>query len=210
METIFNNINNKEKIKLFSLLKSHSYFAPKDKDITFIAKDKNTLCIIDKGSVRISKTDQTGNTILIEEIFEGDIFGSALSNLNSNYLIETLEDTHLYLVDFDYIIRKNEFKYSYYNEFIKNLLIIYQEKIENNNDRIEILTNKTIRDKLLSYFNIMIRGKNTRTLYLPFSFSSLADFLAINRSAMSREISNMKEEGLIEVKGRKIKLLYYI
>ena len=47
-------------------------------------------------------------------------------------------------------------------------------------------------------------------IYLPFNHSDLADYLAINRSAMARELKNLKDEGLIEIKGKKIKLLYYI
>ena len=92
--------------------------------------------------------------------------------------------------------------------FLKNLLKVFYQKIKEFNNRIEILTNKTIRDKLLAYFNIMSRNNN-RIIYLPFSYSDLAYYLAINRSAMTREMKLLKEEGLIEVKGRKIKLLYY-
>ena len=68
------------------------------------------------------------------------------------------------------------------------------EKIKKNNDRIEILTNKTIRDKLLAYFKIYSQNKSVN---LPFSLTDLADYLAVNRSAMTRELKNLKEEGFI-------------
>ena len=55
---------------------------------------------------------------------------------------------------------------------------------------------------------MMRTGAGSKIIYLPFSFTDLADYLAVNRSAMSREISNLKEEGLIEVNGKKIKLLF--
>ena len=54
---------------------------------------------------------------------------------------------------FDEIIN-NDFNYPYYTQFLKNLLLIMSKKINTNNDRIEILTNKTIRNKLLAYFKI--------------------------------------------------------
>lgn len=210
MNNIFNNITEKEKTKLLTYLKAHTYSAKKGKDISLIVRDKNSICIVEKGEVKILKTDALGSEILFDEVLQGDIFGSSISNISIDSTIETIEDTELIILDFDYIIKKNDFKYQYYNQFIKNLLNAYQEKIEKNNNRIEVLTNKTIRDKLLSYFNIMTKGKNTKILYLPFSYSALADYLAINRSAMSREIGNLKNEGLIEVDGRKIKLLYYV
>ena len=79
-------------------------------------------------------------------------------------------------------------------------------KIQKNNERIEILTNKTTRDKLLTYFKMNSNEGNNRTIYLPFSLTDLADYLSVNRSAMSRELKYLKDEGFIEIKGRKIKL----
>ena len=75
------------------------------------------------------------------------------------------------------------------------------------NDRISIITNKTIRNRLLEYFNVNIT-KGTRYVYLPFNFSELANYLGVDRSAMTRELKYMKEEGFIEVKGKRIKILY--
>ena len=73
----------------------------------------------------------------------------------------------------------------------------------------EILTNKTIRNKLLAYFKIMSRKNNSRVIYLPYNYTDLADYLAIDRSAMYRELKNLKEEGLIEVKNKRITLNTY-
>ena len=89
-----------------------------------------------------------------------------------------------------------------------NLLKIISQKIQENNERIEILTNKTIRDKLLAYFRNNTKNSNNRIVYLPFTLTDLADYLAVNRSAMSRELKNLKDEGFIEIKNKKIKLLF--
>ena len=75
------------------------------------------------------------------------------------------------------------------------------------NTRIELLTKKNIRDKLLSYFNIISSKKFSKTITLPFSLTDLADYLSVDRSAMMRELSHLKEEGFIEKKGNKITLL---
>ena len=76
------------------------------------------------------------------------------------------------------------------------------------NERISMLTKKTIRNKLLEYFNIMSKKYNSKYIYLPFNFTNLADFLAIDRCAMSRELKYLKDEGFIEIKDKKITLLY--
>ena len=76
------------------------------------------------------------------------------------------------------------------------------------NTRIELLTKKNIRDKLLSYFDIISRKRLSKKFTLPFSLTDLADYLSVDRSAMMRELSHLKEEGFIDKKGKKITLLY--
>lgn len=208
MNNIFENISEKEKIKLLNLLEAHETFFKKDKDISVNVKDMDALCIVESGLVQILKTDVNGNRTIIEEIEENQVFGNSIYNImDSDYTIITKEDTEIIVLDYKTVMSKEE-RPVYYNHFIKNLLDIYKDKIRQCNDRITVLTNKSIRDKLLAYFNLLRKGAKTTIIYLPFSFTDLADYLAVNRSAMSRELSNLRVEGLIEIQGRKIKLYY--
>ncbi len=75
------------------------------------------------------------------------------------------------------------------------------------NTRIEILTKKSIRDRLLTYFNIVSNKSFTKTIKLDISLTDLADYLCVDRSAMMREISHLKEDGIIEKSGKRITLL---
>ena len=76
------------------------------------------------------------------------------------------------------------------------------------NTRIELLTKKNILDKLLSYFDIISRNRLSKKFTLPFTLTDLADYLSVDRSAMMRELSHLKEEGFIDKKGKKITLLF--
>ena len=89
-----------------------------------------------------------------------------------------------------------------------NFLVILTSKLRGQNERIEILSQKSIRNKLLTYFEIMSKKNNSKNIYLPYTFSDLAAYLAVDRSAMSRELNNLKKEGFISVKHRLITLLY--
>ena len=82
-------------------------------------------------------------------------------------------------------------------------------KIISNNERIYILTNKTIRNKLLAFFKIVSDKNNSKYIYLPFSFTELADYLAVDRASMHRELKHLKEEGIIDIKNKRIKLNTY-
>lgn len=208
MRKPFDNISKQEKTSLLKDLEAYSIDFNKNEMILKKVKNTNFIGIIINGLIQIIKTDYNGNRTIIEELGENEIFGSKISSLNNiEYNILTKENTKIIIVDYDQIISNNS-KSKYYNQFIKNLLEIIISSINEKNNRIEILTKKTIRNKLLEYFRIVSSKNNSKNIYLPFTFTDLADFLAIDRSAMSRELKYLKEEGFIEIKNKRITLLY--
>ena len=105
-------------------------------------------------------------------------------------------------------LNKKYINYSYYNVFITNLFDIVNSKCKENNDRIRILTKKTIRDKLLAFFENEYKKSRSKYIYVPTNLKDLADYLSINRSAMFRELKYLKEEKFIKIDGKRITLLY--
>jgi len=209
MTNVFDNINTKNKEKLLYSLEADKLNFKANTSILSLIKDDNIIGIILNGYLEIIRTDHNANRTIIEELYDGDIFGTMISSLNNNeYDIITKEETTIILLDYNRLINFSENSKSYYNEFIKNLLQIIISKVKEKNERIEILTKKTIRNKLLEYFNITSKKNGSRNIYIPFNYTDLADYLAIDRSAMSRELKYLKEEGIIETKGRRITLLY--
>lgn len=208
MRKLFNKIESKDQKKLLKLLETSILKFKKDVTI-FSNIQGNIIGIILEGSAQIIRTDYNGNRTIIEELKEESVFGTSISSLYSDECqIITKEDTKVLLIDYDLIITKENNNYSYYNQFVKNLLEITTNIIEEKNDRIEILTKKTIRDKLLEYFRIYSKKRGTKIIYLPFTLTDFADYLSVDRSAMQRELKYLKEEKFIETKGRKINLLY--
>jgi len=209
MTNIFDNINARNKEKLLYSLEADKLNFKANTSILSLIKDDNIIGIILNGYLEIIRTDHNANRTIIEELYDGDIFGTMISSLNNNeYDIITKEETTIILLDYNRLINFSENSKSYYNEFIKNLLQIIISKVKEKNERIEILTKKTIRNKLLEYFNIEAKNHGSKYVYLPFNFIGLADYIGVDRCAMSREIKYLKEEGMIEVKGKRITLLY--
>lgn len=208
MRKLFNKISVKEQSKLLKLLETSVLIYKKDTAI-LSSIEENIIGIILEGKAQIIRTDYNGNRTIMEELEEESVFGTALSSLSSDECeIITKEDTKVLIIDYDHILESENNNYAYYNQFIKNLLEITTNIIDEKNERIEILTKKTIRDKLLEYFSIYSKKHGTHIIYLPFSLTDFADYLAVDRSAMSREMRNLKDEGFIDSKGRKITLLY--
>jgi len=209
MNELFYNIDPKQKQKLLRSLEGNTYFYQSNNIILSNVKKDNIICILIEGHIQITKTDYNGNRIIIEDLKENSVFGTMTQSISyKEYDIYCKANSKIIIIDFDQIINYDESKSYYFTQFLKNLLKILSEKIIQNNERIEILTNKTIRDKLLAYFKFNSKNSVNRIIYLPFTFTDLADYLAVNRSAMTRELKYLKEEGFIEIKGKKIKLLY--
>ncbi len=209
MNYLFENIKARNQRKILKLLEADYLTLPKDVNLFTIVSNTSFLGYIKSGRLQIIKNDYNGNRTIIEDLKEKDTFGSMFTNLNSrDYELMTKEETTVVLIDYMRIYNNDYAKYDYYTAFLQNLLKIVSEKIEEKNMRIDILINKTIRNKLLEYFRVLSKKMGTRTLYLPFSFTELADYLAVDRCAMSRELKYMKEEGFIKISSRRITLLY--
>lgn len=209
MISLFKDISPDNKSKLLKLLETSNFTYQKGVNIAYLFKDKESIGLVIDGSLDIIRIDYNGTRTIIETIYEDEILGTSLTSLLSNdYEIITREDTKILWLDYKVILGINDTKYSYYNQFIKNLLMIALEKNTLKNERIEILTQKTIRNKLLEYFRIEALKNRSKIIYLKSTWQDLADYLAIDRCAMTRELKNLKEEGFISVKGRVITLLY--
>ena len=205
---LFENITPKNKEKILRSLEANTLTFKKDQTILSTMKNDNIIGIIIYGYLQIIKTDYNGNSTIIEKLEQNSIFGSLFSNISNNeYQLITKEETKIIIIDYDQILINAKNDHFYY-QFIQNLLKITSSKLTEKNERIELLTEKTIRNKLLKYFQIVSKGKRTKVIYLPFTLTELAAYLSIDRSAMMREIKNLKDEGIIDTKGKKIYLNY--
>lgn len=208
MTNLFTNISEKNQEKILKILEASTLnFKPNCQILTSVKLD-NMIGIVLLGYMQIIRTDYNGNRTIIEELTENDVFGTTISSLTNECEIITKEDTKIVIIDFNNILNDVENNLSYYKQFIKNLLEIYSDKINTKNERIEILTKKTIRDKLLEYFKIVSKRNNSKKIYLTMTYIELADYLAVDRSAMTRELKNLSEEGFIKREDKKITLLY--
>ena len=151
----------------------------------------------------------TGDEVVTEKLNENDLFGTNISLTNyENCQILAKTDVEVLVIDYKKLMKQENLKYRYFNVFFQNIFVIINKKIKEKNERINILEKKQIREKLLEFFEIEYKKAHTKTITLPFHLKDLADYIAVNRSAMFRELKNMKEEKVIEIKNKKITLLY--
>ena len=210
MNELFKNIPEKIQNKILELLKSSNY---KFSTNTIIPKDifySKSILIVLEGMIEINKIDYNDNETTIDLLTNNDIITSFTTPfLDNDYNLYSKQQTKILILDFNFII-SNDISNKFYNQLLKNLLNILSEKMININNRMEIMSNKTIRNKLLTFFKQLYKKYNRDIIYLPFNFTTLANYLCVDRSSMNRELKHMKDENLIEIKGKRIKLNYYI
>lgn len=209
MNSPFEGLAKHQIVKLFQLLGVHTYTYHKNDEIIATIKYENIIGIVLYGSAQIVHIEYNGNDIILEQLKENSVFGTGISATNTEtYHIIAKEDCEIAVINYDKLMHPANIKYSYYNIFLRNLFDIINQKFMNKNERMKILEQKQIRNKLLAFFEIEQKKTRLNYIILPFSFKDLADYIAVNRSSMFREMKNLKEEGFIHVKGKKITLLY--
>lgn len=183
---------------------------PSGSVITTYMEKRKQICILLSGKAELIRYDLKGNKDIIEHFNQNDIFGEVFHHVNTNNELFVLatKDCEVLLFSYDDLRIKCRQNCPFHTTLISSILELVLNNTITQNTRIEILSKRSIREKLLSYFNILSIKTFSKNITLPFSLTSLADYLSVDRSAMMREIRNLMDEGFISKQGNKIKLLY--
>lgn len=176
---------------------------------TYIAKRKQ-LCLLRAGESDLIRYDFNGNKTIVEHYYSGNIFGEIFYNVTTNneLFVEAREKCEVLFFDYEYIENKCTMTCAYHKKVLQYLPNLLLNEINSLNTRIEILSKRTIREKLLTYFNIVSTKTLSKSFALPFSLTDLADYLSVDRSAMMREIGYLRKDGIVEKSGNRITLLF--
>lgn len=209
MSAPFADLSSIQRNKIFDLLNVHIYKFNKNEEILATVKGGNFVAIMLSGEAKIINIEYNGDEIIVENLSKDSVFGTNISLINDDSSeIIAKEDCEILIFDYNSLTNKKNIKYSYFNIFFHNLFDIINTKSKELNERLRILEKKQIRDKLLEYFEIEYKKSHSRLIYIPLTLKDLADYLAVNRSAMFRELKHLKDDKLIEVKDKRITLLY--
>ena len=209
MNSPFQDLSKLQINKLFDLLGVHLYKFNKNEEILPTIRHENIICIIMEGSAQIIYIEYNGNEIVMENLNKESVFGTNISATNDeNCEIIAKELTEVLVIDYKKLLNPQNTQHNYFNIFLANLFDIVNVKFKERNERIKILEKKQIRDRLLEYFEIEYKKYHSKYINLPFALKDLADYIAVNRSAMFRELKHLKDDKFIEIKDRRITLLY--
>lgn len=209
MKSPFAGLSKAQITKLYKLLEVHIYKYKSGQEILPTIRHDNIVCIILEGYAQIIDTEYNGNEIIKQNLYKDGICGSNISLTDSeDYQIIAKENTEVLVIDYNRLTASKNFTHNYFNIFFKNMFLIINSILKENSERIKILEKKQIRERLLEYFEMEYRKAHSNKIILKLTFKDLADYIGVNRSAMFRELRNLKDEKLITIDDNKIKLLY--
>lgn len=172
-------------------------------EIIFRAGDiVQSLGLVLAGSVNIENDDIWGNKSILDNIGPGQVFAETYACVPGEPMMVSVVASEAVEVLFIHVSQsiQNEPEMSYYGRLIKNLLTISAQKNLNLSRRIFHTTSKSIRGRLLSYLSYQATRQGSFQFTIPFNRQQLADYLSVDRSAMSNELGKMQKEGLLTVK----------
>lgn len=153
------------------------------------------------GGAQIVKDDFWGNRTIISHLSKGDLFGEAFAASGgkpSKVSVVATEKSEVLFIDFNKVTLMCPSSCDFHSQLIKNMLNILANKNIMLTDKIEFVTRKTTREKVLSYFSSIAKQQGSTNITIPFDRQGLADYLSVERSALSHELSLMKKEALID------------
>lgn len=158
------------------------------------------LGLVLSGSVMIQRDDLWGNSSLIGRVETGQIFGEVYACIPGEALLVDViaaEKSKVLFLEIQRVMQTCCHDCGFHHTLVRNLMQIMSQKSLQLSRRILYTSPKTIRGRLLTFFSDQVQEAGSCTVTIPFSRQQLADYLSVDRSALSAELSKMQKDGIL-------------
>ncbi len=200
---IFAGVSEEEIQSLLSCLGAKLCTYKKGQYILRQGEDLRSILVLVEGRAHIQKNDYWGNLSILSQIEVGEMFGEAYASPESGALLNdvvALEDCVVMLFDVKRILTTCPSACRFHSMIIQNMFFALSEKNKKLVQKLGHMSKRTTREKLISYLSEESKRQNNSTITIPFNRQQLADFLSVDRSAMSNALCKMRDEGLLTFK----------
>lgn len=170
----------------------------------------DTITILVEGKLHIQSDDYWGNRTILHVINEGEMFGEAYAVPNSEPLLNdvvAVEDSVILCFEVRKLLTVCSSVCRFHTMVIQNLFFAISEKNKKLVQKLGHLSKRSTREKLISYLSQEAKRQHSSTFSIPFNRQQLADFLSVDRSAMSKELCKLRDEGFLLFQKNKFTLL---
>ena len=198
---LFNEIEEENLLAMLGCLEAKVISIEKERTIFQEGTPAKYIGIVLEGSVQMVQDDFYGNRTLVTHIEKNGLFGESFAcagtqNLPVSFLAS--QNGEVLFIDCKRITDTCCNACSFHKQVIFNLLHLVARKNLDLHQKIEITSKRTTREKLMAYLLSMAKQTNSNSFTIPYDRQALADYLGVERSAMSAEISKLRKEGIIE------------
>ncbi len=200
---LFSGISEEEINKMINCLQAKKCSYKKDEYIFHQGDHIDNLMVLVEGQLYIQRDDYWGNRSIINIVTAGDMFGESYAASHSNTLINDIiavEDCTVIFFDVKRVITVCPNACRFHSIVVQNLFFSISEKNRKLIQKLSFMTKRTTREKLITFLSEQSKQHNSSEFSIPFNRQQLADFLSVDRSAMSNELCKMRDEGFIEFK----------
>lgn len=197
---LFDKIDDKELNIIFNSRYTKVSSFPKNQIIIAEGDSTDHIGIVLSGAVQIVRNDYFGNRSIIAHIEPPEIFAEVFAFSDTKAMpvsVISTAESRIMLIDLKNLLNGISDETAFYAKLTNNLLKLITEKNLKLNEKIEIISKRTTREKLMTFLTSQAKLNQSDTFTIPYDRQALADFLEIDRSAMSAEISKLRAEGII-------------
>jgi CRP-like cAMP-binding protein len=173
----------------------------KDEFILLMGDETREIGLVLSGAVEVIKEDYWGNRNIMGRMVPGDTFAESYAcvpGARLNVSVEASEKAQVLFMDVQKIMRTCESSCAFHGRLTQNLMMLLAAKNLYLNAKVNHMMQRTTREKLLSYLSSESVRQGSPAFDIPFNRQQLADYLSVDRSAMSNELGKMRDEGLLE------------
>lgn len=169
------------------------------------------IIVLVEGNIHIQKDDYWGNRSILGQIAVGEMFGEAYIAPESGAILNdvvAVSDSTVIYFDVKKIITTCSSACRFHTTVVQNMFFAISEKNRKLVQKLGHMSKRSTREKLISFLSEESKRNNSSTFTIPYNRQQLADFLSVDRSAMSNELCKMRDEGLLEFNKNSFRLLY--
>ena len=206
---LFRGIQEKDTMAVLSCLAPSQKKYKKGETIFRVGEAVPDLGFILRGSVSMEKEDFWGNRSILEHLGEGDIFGESFASLGAESAFNAVaaEDSDILFLSIGPILTCCSSACPFHHRLILNLLSVIAEKNTVMAGKIDVMSQRTVREKLLTYLSSQAQLHGSSSFEIPLNRQQLADYLAIDRSHMTVELGKLEKEGILCFRRNSFRLL---
>lgn len=207
---LFSGVGNNEISTMLNCLQAQIRTYKKGEYVFREGEHIDNITVLVEGKLLVQHDDFWGNRNIVNIIRIGEMFGEAYVAPDSGALLNDViaeENSSVIFFDIKRILTVCSTACRFHSMVVQNLFFSISEKNRNLVQKIGHMSKRSTRAKLLSYLSEEAKKHNSNQFMIPFSRQQLADFLCVDRSAMSNELCKMRDEGLLQFEKKQFTLL---